>query len=180
MTDPKTLNVPINELVEICYNYVMYKLGLHNLMFSTTNDDYSKDLDVYCYNMNKKLIPWLKMYYPYYPIHKIKPINKNEFKEIMYRKNIKTPGNPNDKFKTIAIRNGIFNADAVNPKIDGMYAYNDDNSDDKLTGGGSKKELPTILKFIIITFLVIILVTIVIKIVKTFIKKRSKPTKNKV
>ena len=155
------------ELLEICYNYVMYKVGLHNVMFSTSVETYSKDLEMYCYNLNKKLIPWLKLYYPYYPIYKIKPINKNEFKEIMYRKSLKHPVTTNDRFKTIAIRNGRFNEKEVNPKIDGMYAYNDDNFDEKLTGGTKNKELPTILKFLIITFLVIIVVVIVIKIVKT-------------
>jgi hypothetical protein len=91
---------------------------------------------------------------------------------------LKHPVTPNDRFKTIAIRNGRFNDREVNPKIDGMYAYNDDNFDEKLTGG-SKTELPTILKFIIIAFLVIVLVVIVIKIVKTVCGKRSnKLTKN--
>ena len=189
--DTLRLKVDIDELIEICYNYIMYKVGLHNIMFATSIDanspnSYTKDVEMYCYNLNKKLIPWLKMYYPYYPIHKIKPINKNEFKEIMYRKSLKHPVTPNDRFKTIAIRNGRFNDREVNPKIDGMYAYNDDNFDEKLTGGtgtadeaGSKSELPTILKFIIITFLVIVLVVIVIKIVKTVCgNRKTKLTKN--
>ena len=179
--DTFKLKVDLNELIEICYNYIMYKVGLHNVMFATTiksnstNSD-SKDVEMYCYNLNKKLIPWLKLYYPYYPIYKIKPINKNEFKEIMLRKSLKHPVTPNDRFKTIAIRNGRFNEKEVNPKIDGMYAYNDVNFDDKLTGG-SKSELPTILKFLIITFLIIILIVIVIKIVKTITVKR--PIRNK-
>lgn len=178
LSDSQRLGIGVDELSEICYNYVMYKVGLHNVMFSTSVESYSRDLEMYCYNLNKKLIPWLKMHYPYYPVHKIKPINKNEFKEIMYRKSLKHPVTPNDRFKTIAIRNGRFNEKEVNPKIDGMYAYNDDNSDEKLTGGSTKSELPTILKFIIIAFLVIVLVVIVIKIVKTVCgNHRNKSTK---